>query len=278
MNLDKIKTSARKLISNDFLTTSLSITIIILLLLILFIPGLSSRTQASGSLADVSKSLFNYPGSNYHADVSKVYNLQDNKIANSPQDSSPLNTSTKSSSTSTDSSNSSAKKPRSTPRLTSTPKPTSTPRPTATPKLTAIPKPTVFPTGSGVGEPYFEEYISSLETRDAERRLFAQELANQIGEYKVKYSQSPNLYIDKSKTELGSLPSSIVYLYNSDQNRTNAIAIATGFDNDDYKFKRVSSCSLESSKNDLIVFELNEEFILLCEEGGSITEYWVFED
>jgi hypothetical protein len=140
-------------------------------------------------------------------------------------------------------------------------------------KNTTIKKPNIKadsakPTPSPTPAPYKENYISTPEARDKDRSIISQLLADKISQYYFLHGIYPYIYSDKSKTELIDIPSEKIYFYNVDQNRTNAMALSLGEDDDTYKFVRVSDCSDHISKENELVFSFDERKVEVCGEVG----------
>ncbi len=109
---------------------------------------------------------------------------------------------------------------------------------------------------------------STAEGRDRDRELIFRFLLDTIEEYEFYHDKLPEIYIDKSGTLLSDDPSSVIYFYNGNENRTNAIAINLG--NESYMFIRVESCTKVVFEDYLMPFEFNIENkkIILCMESG----------
>ena len=115
---------------------------------------------------------------------------------------------------------------------------------------------------------YTEARVSTRSERDRERKVIARLIADRIMEYYFKYDSPPGLYRDKSKTELTSEPAHIVYLYEGNTNRIDALAVTTGRKKTDYTFSRVHSCSQQTSTGLNITFIFNDTEVILCKEDG----------
>ena len=141
-----------------------------------------------------------------------------------------------------------------------------------TPKQSPTPTPIPSPTKS---PEYTEEKISTVAGRDEERILIAQLITDNITEYYFKYGLYPGLYKDKSQTELSTDPSYIIYFYNNEENKTNALAFTLGDDKGDYSLSRVVSCENIEVKENELKFSYHEAQLNLCRENGDVEVFWI---
>ena len=138
-------------------------------------------------------------------------------------------------------------------------------------KLTPLPTPFSSPAED------LPEYISTVEARDKDRSLIGQLLEERLSEYYFHNNEYPNIYIDKSKTELNNTPVSKIYFYNADKNRTNAKALVLGDKDDTYLFLRVSSCKDRIPQENEFVFSLNGSTLEVCTESSKNEIFKLFE-
>lgn len=111
----------------------------------------------------------------------------------------------------------------------------------------------------------------SIAGRDEDRKVILQQLADTIAKYKVQYGKFPLLYRNKSKGELGAEASDIIYLYNGDENKTNA----TAFTNGAYQFVRVEKCQNAITKSTEVSIVYAEEKLLSCQENANEYLAWI---
>lgn len=134
---------------------------------------------------------------------------------------------------------------------------------------TSLSTPTVKPTSLDIDI----DSSSTIEGRDRDREIIFKYLYDSIEEYLFYYDKLPEIYIDKSATLLSDEPSELIYFYNGDENKTNAISINLGTES--YVFSRFNKCEDVQFDENLFAFtySLEDKKIFLCLESGKAIEY-----
>lgn len=139
-------------------------------------------------------------------------------------------------------------------------------------QLKTTPKPTLkSSTPSNGATP--EKVAETVEGRDLDREIIAEQIADFISEYHFNYGKYPEFYGNKSEEKLLIKESSSIYFYNGKENKTNAMGIS--LPPESYLFREVLVCegnySTENSMN--FTFDKGQLKISLCTEGNFRKEF-----